>query len=539
MSINDHLTALAEVIGLTSRGGSIEDPKVNLTAAELHAYLHGDGDSMAGVKINRAEALKLSAYYRCVALISESIASIPLHVYQRTESGNRKARQPAPTHAVEKLVAKKPNEYLNSFYWRETAQSHTLMTGKSCALIIRNNRSDPLELRPLMPDSVEPQRLRSGRVVWHVFEDSGRFTVENDDMLVIPGLGFDGMQGYSPIQKMATTLGLGLAAERFGAKFFGNGAHPKGVLEHPKNISTPAAERLTADWSRKYGGENTHKTAILEEGMQYKAISMPNDQAQFLQTREFSVTDIARWFGIPPNMIGDNKFSTFNNSENQSINFVRYTLRPWFVRWESEINEKLFPTTNDDEYFVSFTADALLRGTTRERYASYAVGRQWGWLSANDIRQWEHMPPQDGLDGYLVPLNMVDATNAGKDLDEEIEKDEEAEAIKAGRALADEYSDPDSPGHEQFNDLVEAVAERQAKFESKMISIRCKKDNPDEEIRDFWGQLPEILERNCGYSADLAKCSVDAVVEKLTQSPESIDTYVEWRTEILKTEMGL
>jgi HK97 family phage portal protein len=231
-------------------------------------------------------------------------------------------------------------------------------------------------------------------------------------MIHVCGLSFDGMVGISPIKAARETFGIGLAANQFGAQFFGNGANVGGVLTHPGRLSDEAYTRIRNSWANSYGGlGNAHKTAILEEGMKIERMTIPPDQAQFLQTRVFQVEEVARWFLIPPHMIGDLKNSaTRANVEEQGIQFVRNTIRPYAVRWEEEFTLKLFGL--ESPFFVEFNLEGLLRGDIKSRYDAYAVGRQWGWLSVNDIRKKEQLPDVEGGDVYLQPLNMV---NAGQD----------------------------------------------------------------------------------------------------------------------------
>ena len=210
--------------------------------------------------------------------------------------------------------------------------------------------------------------------------------------------------GYSPITLAKDCIGLGLAAERFGASFFSNGARLGGILQHPAKLSQEAADRLRESWGNAYGGSgNTGKTAILEEGMNFTQLGIPPDDAQFLETRKFQVDDIARWYGVPPHMVGSMESATFSNIEHQQIEYVTHTLRSWLVRWEQELQRKIYM---DDTIFPQFIVDGLLRGDTKTRYESYRVARETGWLSVNEIRGLENLNPIDGGDQFIQPLNM-------------------------------------------------------------------------------------------------------------------------------------
>ena len=240
-------------------------------------------------------------------------------------------------------------------------------------------------------------------------------TLRPEDVLHIPGLGFDGLVGYSPIAMAKNAIGLAIATEEYGAKFFANGAAPGGVLEHPGTIKDP--QRVREAWQSQFGGSgNANKIAVLEEGMKYTPISISPEQAQFLETRKFQINEIARIFRVPPHMVGDLEKSSFSNIEQQSLEFVKYTLDPWVVRWEQAISRTLLTPEEKKCYFAKFNLDGLLRGDYQSRMNGYAIGRQNGWMSANDIRELENLdriPPEEGGDLYLINGNMLPLKNAG------------------------------------------------------------------------------------------------------------------------------
>lgn len=234
-------------------------------------------------------------------------------------------------------------------------------------------------------------------------------------MLHIPGLGFDGLVGYSPIAMAKNAIGMAIACEEYGAKFFANGAAPGGVLEHPGTIKDP--QRVRESWQSTFGGSgNANKIAVLEEGMKYTPIGISPEQAQFLETRKFQINEIARIFRVPPHMVGDLEKSSFSNIEQQSLEFVKYTLDPWVIRWEQSIQRSLLSSDEKAAYFVKFNLEGLLRGDYQSRMNGYAIGRQNGWMSANDIRELENLdriPAEDGGDLYLINGNMLPLKNAG------------------------------------------------------------------------------------------------------------------------------
>lgn len=234
-------------------------------------------------------------------------------------------------------------------------------------------------------------------------------------MLHIPGLGYDGLVGYSPVAMAKNSLGMAMACEEYGASFFANGAAPGGVLEHPGTLKDP--NRLRESWNAVHQGSNrAHRLAVLEEGMVYKQISISPEQAQFLQTRKFQINEIARIFRVPPHMLADLDKSSFSNIEQQSLEFVKYSLDPWIVRWEQSLHRALFSETEKQRFFVRFNVDGLLRGDYRSRMAGYAVARQNGWMSANDIRELENLDrisAELGGDLYLINGNMTKLEDAG------------------------------------------------------------------------------------------------------------------------------
>jgi len=234
-------------------------------------------------------------------------------------------------------------------------------------------------------------------------------------VLHIPGLGFDGLIGYSPIAMSKNAIGMALATEEYGAAFFANGAQPGGVLEHPGVIKDP--QRVKDSWNAAYQGSGkAHRVAVLEEGMKFQSIGLPPEQAQFLQTRKFQINEIARIFRVPPHMVGDLEKSSFSNIEQQSLEFVKYTLDPWVIRWEQSLQQALILPSEKPGLFVKFNLDGLLRGDYKSRMEGYATARQNGWMSANDIRRLEDMnriSAEEGGDLYLVNGNMLPLKDAG------------------------------------------------------------------------------------------------------------------------------
>lgn len=392
-----------------------DEPRNAVSAAQTFYF----GSSGAGKAVSPTSAIQMSTVYACVRVIAETVASLPFGVYEVNDSGgSRKALE----HPLYRLLHDEPNTEMTSFIWRETMLSHLLLWGNSYSQIVRSGRNKIIGLYPLLPDKMDVDRDKNGVLTYTYTTSNGnRVSLPPTDVLHIPGLGFDGIVGYSPIALEKNAIGLGIAAEEYGSKFFQNGARPSGILTHPNTVKDP--KRLRESWAAVYGGSsNSGKVAILEEGMSFSPISMPNDAAQFLETRRFQVEEICRIFRVPAHMVGDLSRATFSNVEHQSLNFAVHTIRPWLVRIEQAINRALFTesekgsSSGGRRFYCQFNLDGLMRGAYKERMEGYAIARQNGWMCANDIRELENMnpiPDEEGGNSYLVNGNMVPVSLAG------------------------------------------------------------------------------------------------------------------------------
>jgi len=362
--------------------------------------------SAAGKPVSPRTAVQMTAVYACVRVIAETVASLPLHIYESSDQGNRKAVE----HPLYRVLHNAPNTEMTSFVWRETMLSHLLLWGNAYSQIVRNGRGKVIGLYPLLPDQMEVDRDALSRLLYtYTTREQKTVNLRQEDVLHIPGLGFDGIMGYSPVALEQNAIGLGIAAEEFGSRFFANGATPSGVLTHPNTVKNPKA--LRESWNAAYGSSsNAGKMAILEEGMKFERISMPNNEAQFLETRKFQVAEICRIYRVPPHLVGDLEHATFSNIEHQSISFAMHTIRPWLVRIEQALNKALFEEYGEGRFYAQFNIDGLMRGSYKERMEGYAIARQNGWMSANDIRELENMNPLSDADGgnaYLCNGNMI------------------------------------------------------------------------------------------------------------------------------------
>ena len=399
--------------------GQARDKPVDKAADAGYSFLFGRTTS--GKPVNERTAMQTTAVYACVRILAEAVASLPLHVYEYQDDGGKKL---VHDHPLYYLLHDEPNPEMTSFVFRETLMSHLLIWGNAYAQIIRNGAGRVLGLYPLLPDKMEVQRDDKGNIYYvysrnsdenPMFKEYGNIKLKAEDVLHIPGLGFDGLIGYSPIAMAKNAVGMTLACEEYGASFFANGANPGGVLEHPGVLKDPS--KVRESWNSVYRGvSNAHKIAVLEEGMKYQQIGIPPEEAQFLETRKFQINEIARLYRIPPHMVGDLDKSSFSNIEQQSLEFVKYTLDPWVIRWEQSLQRSLLLPGEKGKYFIKLNVDGLLRGDYQSRMNGYAVGRQNGWFSANDIREMENMnpiPDEEGGNLYLINGAMTKLADAG------------------------------------------------------------------------------------------------------------------------------
>ena len=394
------------------------DKPQNRTAGSSYAFY--TGGTTAGKAVTERSAMQMTAVYSCVRILAEAVAGLPIHVYKYTDGGGK---EKAIDHPLYHLLHDEPNPEMSSFVFRETLMTHLLLWGNAYAQVIRNGKNEVVALYPLMPNKMTVDRDSNGQLYYSYYRGTDEALRDKEhtvilrpsDVLHIPGLGFDGLVGYSPIAMAKNAIGMAIACEEYGAKFFANGAAPGGVLEHPGTIKDP--QRVRESWQSTFGGSgNANKIAVLEEGMKYTPIGISPEQAQFLETRKFQINEIARIFRVPPHMVGDLEKSSFSNIEQQSLEFVKYTLDPWVIRWEQSIMRALLSKDEKAQYFVKFNLEGLLRGDYQSRMNGYAIGRQNGWMSANDIRELENLdriPAEEGGDLYLINGNMLPLRDAG------------------------------------------------------------------------------------------------------------------------------
>ncbi|HET8684985.1 MAG TPA: phage portal protein [Micromonosporaceae bacterium] len=386
----------------------------------VEEWFKGGSATASGVFVSEETALHYSPFFAGVNAISSDIGKLPLPLYERLEpKGKRRARE----HPLYRVLHDEPNPLMPPIALRRTAQGHALTWGTGYINVVRNGAGDVTELWPLRPDRIKPDIKRTGpgrMSVTYLYQDDVngiRTRLFLDEVLPIGGLGYDGIRGYSVVGFARQSIGLGLATEMFGAALFGNGARPGGVLKHPKRLSGDAHKRLQADWENGHRGlDRAQRVAILEEGVEWQSIGIPPEDAQFLETRRFGVEEMCRWLRIPPHKIQHLERSTNNNIEHQGLEYVADTLLGWLVTWDQSIHQRLLTALEKDRYFAEHVVDGLLRADLKTRYEAYAIARNWGWMSADDINEIENRNPlPDGRgETYLVPLNMQPAPPAGQ-----------------------------------------------------------------------------------------------------------------------------
>jgi len=371
----------------------------------------GGGKAASGVTVNEKTALQSTAVFSCIRILSETIASLPLPVYRRLPGGGKER---AADHYLYPLLHDQPNPEMTSFEFRETLMGHLALWGNAYAEIERDGAQQVRALWPLRPDRMTVNRDNQGLRYAYSLPDGTLAILRQRNIMHVRGLSNDGTVGYSPIRMAREAIGLALATEEYGARFFGSGSRPGGVLEHPGKLTSEAAERLRHDWEAMHSGlSGAHRVAILEEGLKWTQVGIPPEDAQYLDVRKFQIAEIARIFRVPLHLVNEtDKAATYASVEQFALQFVVHTIRPWLVRWEQSFKRDLFLPAERDKYFAEFLVDGLLRGDIESRYRAYATARQWGWMSADDIRELENMNPLPDGQGkiYMVPLNMVPAS---------------------------------------------------------------------------------------------------------------------------------
>ena len=396
------------------RGTSnLKDPKQWLVEA-----LIGE-PSYSGKHVSEETALKSTAVFACVRILSESVAMLPLIVYERKERGKDRARH----HHLYKLLHDKPNPEMTSFTFKETMMMHLLLWGNFYGEIEYRGDGKPLAIWPLLPHKTEPWRKEGTRqLVYHTYlPDDKLVELPSYRVFHVSGLSYNGLKGLSPIGYARESIGLDLATEEFGSRFFSQGTNMGAVAKHPSSLSDKAYERLKKDLEKKYSGlGNSHRLMLLEEGMDIEKVGIPPENAQFLETRQFQKRDIARIFRVPLYLLADvEKGASYSSIEQQSLDFLKYSIQPWLSRIEQATNNKLFSREGRQRYFAEFLIDSLLRADIKTRYEAYSTGINYGFLTINDVREMENKNPSEEpeADKHWIQQNMMPIDQASQQED--------------------------------------------------------------------------------------------------------------------------
>jgi HK97 family phage portal protein len=487
----------------------------------LAQWFGASANTSSGMSVTPDQAMRFVAVFAAVRILAESMASLPIGVYQYLPNGGKK---PASEHPLHPILHDQPNRWQTSFEFREMMTGHLALRGNAYAEIISSGGKAVAELIPLHPDRVHPFRSPDGSIAYEYTDKNGKpRIVLQDEMFHLRGFSSDGIIGLSPIEMARESIGLGMAADEFGASYFGNGTVVSGVLEHPKSLSDEAYKRLRESWSERHAGtKNSHKPAILEDGMKWQAIGVKPEEAQFLETRKFQVTEIARLYRIPPHLLGDMEKSTTwgTGLEQLNIGFVQYTLMPYMIRWEQAAKRDLFTKESKKKYFIKHKVDGLLRGDSTARKEYYTGLFGIGALSINDILELEDRNPVEGGDQRFVPLNMVPLSRAN-------EIGQNNGSVNGQRAEAILV-------HE-----VERIAIKEVRAVGKAIQRLGIGDELNEWIEGFYRNHIEFVRDVLAVDNDVAVTYTETTAEELkevimSKDPESINQWSDRRIEDLR-----
>lgn len=487
----------------------------------------------SGVAVDENTAFKNSVVWSCIRVISETIASLPLFVYRRLPGGGKEKSLDHPFH---RLLHVQPNPQMTAFQWRETMMAHVLSWGNHYSFLDWARNNSLLGIWPLRPDRMKV--FINGDELFYVYRpiepgSPNEVVYAADEILHVPGLGYNGIMGYSVIGMAREAIGVSMASEELAGRFFSNDATPPLVLKHPQRLNDEVFKRLKASWEESHGGlTNKWKPAILEEGVTVEKLSMPYTDSQFLETRKFQTVEICRFFRVPPHMIQDLDRATFSNIEQQSLDFVVNTIRPWLVRLEQAYLVKLFGKMAQRDFFVEHVVEGLLRGDIASRYQAYSIGRQWGWLSADDVRELENMNPLPAGQGkiYLVPLNMVPADK----FEEMTTKQETMNPAPAEKSDEDEKEDKEK---EELQSRVEALKAQVEVYKSREIG-RAVQDSVRSVVEAETLQIRQALRTS--ETSEIFELTLDEYYDQLRNEMTSRLTPVvsAWQAFIDSTESG-
>lgn len=400
------------IFGMMAESRSrIENPSNPITGQSLEEFISGQ----AGYHVTPETAMRLTAVYSCIYVLSSSIAQLPMAVLRKTSKGI----EAATDHPAFHLLSDEPNDGMTSYTWRQTKQSHVLGWGNGYSRLIRSRRGELQSVELCLPQVTALEKQGSRRFYSTEDEDGRALAVATEDMVHVLALSISGRSGVSPIQQHAETIGLGLAAQRYGKQFFDGGGRPTGLLT-VKNVDlkTDGWERLKSIWAKAVTAlkADDNKTLLLPADLDYKALTIAPEDAQFIETRKMSRSEIAGLYNVPAHMINDLDKATFSNISEQAIQFVRHTIMPWVTNWEQELNRKVFTLAERRAgYYIKLNLGGLLRGTPAERAAFYHAAITDGWMDRNEVRALEDLNPRDGLSEMLISVNAKPSSQLGMD----------------------------------------------------------------------------------------------------------------------------
>ena len=395
------------------------EKRSNLATPEkwLVDWFSGGYESTSGVSVTSATAMTFVAVYSCIDILSRTVGSLPLYLYRRLPEGGKEL---ARKHPLFRLMRRQPNPEMSAGRYRSTLQGHLASWGNAYSYIEWGGNGYPRALWPLRPDLVHVER-KAGRLEYKYNPISGEgFEIPTGYMLHIPGFGYDGVMGYSPITLAREAIGLGMAAEEFDARYFGSGTHPGMIIEHPGKVDPKIKADLKSSLKESYSGlGKAHQMMLLEDGMKASPITINPEDSQLLETRKFQVNEIARLYHVPPHMIADVEKTTSwgTGIEELNIGFITHTMRPWFVLWEEELGRALLLDSEKDEYFFEFDMSQLLRGDTLKQMQAWVLAKRNGIYNADEIRGWDNHNPIPGELGkeFIIERNMIGLSDMGKD----------------------------------------------------------------------------------------------------------------------------
>lgn len=503
---------IRNALGLERR--SYENPARPLTAKNLSEWLGGSVETDAGIRVSEQTALTFGAVFACVQILARGVGMLPLRWYERGSDGSRRE---ATDQLASQLLTARPNREHTPVVFLETLQGHNGLGGNGYARILHDGAGRPRELYPLNPGATSAERMLQ---TWDLrylttWKDRAGVVLEPEEVLHVPGLGFDGVTGYSPVGMARQAIGLGLAAEQFAAKLFHNGAWLSGVFQHPGELGETAHKNLAKSLRSKSGTANAFQPLILEEGMEWNQATMPSEDATFLALRKMQRREVAAMYQVPPHMIADLEGgASFSSIEQMSLDFVVFTLGVWLVKWEQECTRKL---GDGRRYYAEFDTSSLLRAEVEKLGKYYTEARNAGWLSVNEIRRRQNLPPIEGGDTYLQPLNMAAAGKSAR----EPARDPEGRAVGAAPGNVREAL---AQAHRQL--LVDTCA-RMVKLEADRAqrAARAGRTSSPDAFRS-WAEAFYREQVDRGLAALQAPARVVAVASSAGAEPRQLDTTV-------------